>query len=93
MMKAKRYTEAQIVAKLREADKMKAEGKSVPEIVKALGVAQPTYYKWKNHYNGMDKDAIKELKALKKENERLKKLVVDKELDILMLKEIAEGNF
>ena len=41
----------------------------------------------------MDKDSIKELKALKKENERLKKLVVDKELDILMLKEIAEGNF
>lgn len=72
---------------------MKAEGKSVLEIVKALGIAQPTYYKWKNLYNGMDKEAIKELKALRRENERLKKLVVDKELDILMLKEIAEGNF
>lgn len=92
-MKAKRYTETQIVAKLREAEQMKAEGKSVPEIVKALGIAQPTYYKWKNQYNGMDKEAVKELKALKKENERLKRLVADKELDILMLKEIAEGNF
>lgn len=92
-MKAKRYTETQIVAKLREAEQMKAEGKSVPEIVKALGIAQPTYYKWKNQYNGMDREAVKELRALKKENERLKRLVADKELDILMLKEIAEGNF
>jgi transposase len=92
-MKAKRYSEVQIVNKLREAEKLRAEGKSIPEVVKILGVAQPTYYKWKNQYGSMDKDAIKELKALKKENERLKRLVADKELDILMLKEIAEGNF
>lgn len=92
-MKRKRYTETQIVNKLREAEKLKAEGKTVPEIVKTLGVSQVTYYKWKNQYGGMNKDAIKELKALKKENERLKRLVADKELDILMLKEVAEGNF
>lgn len=92
-MKAKRFTETQIVNKLREAEKLRAEGKSIPEVVKALGIAQPTYYKWKNQYGSMDKDSVKELKALKKENERLKRLVADKELDILMLKEVAEGNF
>ena len=72
---------------------MSAEGQSVPQIVKALGVSQVTYYKWKNQYGGMDKDSVKELKALKKENERLKRLVAEKELDILILKEVAEGNF
>ena len=92
-MKVKRYTEVQIVKKLREAEELKAEAKTVDEIVRTLGVSKVTYYKWKNQYGGMDKDALKELKALKKENERLKKLVVDKELDILMLKEVAEGNF
>ena len=92
-MKVKKYTETQIVNKLREAEKLKSEGKSIPEIIKELGISQPTYYKWKNQYGGMDKDAIKELKALKKENERLKRLVAEKELDILILKEVAEGNF
>ena len=92
-MKVKRYTEAQIVNKLREAEQLKAEGKTVAEIVRTLGISNVTYYKWKNQYGGIDKDALKELRALKKENERLKKLVVDKELDILMLKEVAEGNF
>lgn len=92
-MKVKRYTEAQIVKKLREAEELKAKGQTVDEIVRTIGISKVTYYKWKNAYGGMDKDALKELKALKKENERLKKLVVDKELDILMLKEIAEGNF
>lgn len=48
-MKVKRYTETQIVQKLREAEKLKAEGKSIPEVAKILGVAQPTYYKWKKH--------------------------------------------
>ena len=92
-MKKIRHSETQIVKKLQEADKLKAEGKSVPEITKALGISQPTYYKWKNEYSGMDRNALQELKALQKENEKLKRLVADKELDILMLKEIASGNF
>jgi putative transposase len=92
-MKRKNHTEAQIVKKLQEAEKLKAEGKSTPEIAKLLGVSQATFYKWKNAYSGIDKNALKELKALQKENEKLKHLVADKELDILMLKEIASGNF
>ena len=92
-MKAKKYSSEQIVNKLREAEKLSAEGKTVAQIVKILGVSQVTYYKWKNQFGGMDKDAVKELKALKKENERLKRLVAEKELDILILKEVAEGNF
>ena len=91
-MKGKSHSEAQIVKKLQEAEKLKSEGKSVPEIAKALGISQATYYKGKNAYGGMDKDSLKELKALQKENERLKRIVADKELDILMLKAIASGN-
>ena len=89
----KTYSESQIVAKLRQAEQLKAEGKTVAQILKELGISSVTYYRWKNQYQGMDKDAVKRLKELEKENEKLKRLVADKELDILMLKEISKGNF
>jgi len=91
-MKAKKYSEIQIMSKLREADKFKAEGKSIAEIVKTLEITIPTYYKWRNEYGGKEKEIEKELKTLKKENELLKRLVAEKELDILMLKESYDGN-
>lgn len=89
----KTYSESQIVAKLRQADQLKAEGKTVSQILKTLGVSSVTYYRWKNQYQGMDKDAVKRLRQLEKENEKLKRLVAEKELDIMMLKDVAQGNF
>lgn len=83
----------EIVGKLRQADVLIAEGKTVPDICREIGVSQQTYYRWRNKYGGMSPDMIKQLRALQKENTRLRKVVADQAVDIAILKEVAQGNF
>ena len=52
-----------------------------------------TYYRWRREYGGLKLSQAKRLKQLEKENARLKRIVADKELDLSILKEVAEGNF
>ena len=89
-MPRKRYTTEQIIRFLREAEVLIANGASVPEAVRQIGVSQNTFYKWRQKYGGMKIDEAKRLKALELENARLKRLVADKELDILILKEVMD---
>ena len=91
--RGKRHTPEQIVRKLREADKILAEGGTVAQVLQHLEVTEPTYYRWRNQYQGMSAQEAKRLKELESENARLKKLLAEAELDKAMLKEIAEGNF
>ena len=65
----------------------------MPEICRQLGVSQNTYYRWRKEYGGLEIDQAKKLKALEKENSRLKKLVAEQALDIEILKEASRGNF
>ncbi len=58
-----------------------------------MGVSQPTYNRWRNKYGMMNVAEVKRLRALEKENQRLKTIVADQALDIAMLKEVAEGNW
>ncbi len=88
----KRHSAEQIVAKLREADVQLGKGLRVPEVCKQLGVSEQTYYRWRTKYGGMDPQMAKQLKELEKENSRLKKLVADQALDMLILKEAARPN-
>ena len=92
-MKKKRHSPEQIVRKLREAEASMAAGSSIGQVCQALEISEPTYHRWKKKYGGLDEDEAKRLKALEEENARLKRLVADKELDILILKEAAKGNF
>ena len=92
-MAKKRYREEQIIPMLRRADVELGKGKKVPEVCKLLGITQQTYYRWRQKYGSMQPEMSKELKALQKENARLKKLVADISLDNAILKEVAEGNF
>ena len=92
-MKRRRHTPEQVVRKLRTADALLAEGKDVAEVARALEVSEQTYHRWRNQYGGMKADDAKRLKELERENGRLKRLLADAELDKLMLKELAEGNF
>ena len=89
----KRYTETQIVAKLRQADVLIGKGNSVPEVCREIEVSQQTYYRWRQKYGGMSPDMVKQLRAVQKENAQLRKLVADQALDISILKVAAEGNF
>ena len=91
-MGAKRYKPEEIISKLREAEVLLAEGVSVGEVVRRLGVTQVTYYRWRKEYGGMKVDQAKRLKDLEKENARLKRLLADAELDKAILKEAASGN-
>ncbi|MEM8643619.1 MAG: IS3 family transposase [Pseudomonadota bacterium] len=90
-MGAKRYKPEEIISKLREAEVLLAEGVSVGEVVRRLGVTQVTYYRWRKEYGGMKIDQAKRLKDLEKENARLKRLLADAELDKAILKEAAFG--
>jgi len=92
-MKRKQHTPEQIIRRLREAERLQGEGRTVPEVARALGVSEQTFYRWRNQYGGMKADDVKRLKELEKENRELKQIVADKELDIRAYKEIAKGNF
>jgi putative transposase len=88
----KRYSPEQIVGKLREADVQLGKGLKVPEVCKQLGISEQTYYRWRQKYGGMAPALAKQMKALEKENARLKRLVADQALDIQILKEAARPN-
>lgn len=81
----KRYTEAQIIAILKEAD---AEGAKIGEVIRRHGVTPKTYYRWKAKFSGMDVSDARRLKQLEEENQRLKKLVARQALDNQVLKEL-----
>jgi len=92
-VKRRKHTPEQIIRKLREAEQMLSEGKQIPEVAKALGVSEQTFHRWRNTYGGMKAQDVKRLKELERENGQLKRIVADKELENLALKEIARGNF
>ena len=92
-MKRKFHTPEQIVKKLRQADAIIASGGTVEQVCKQLGISDATYYNWRKQYGQMKLDQVKLLKALQKENARLKKLVADQALDNAILKEALSGNY
>ncbi len=92
-MPQKRYGVDQIIPILRRADVELGKGNKVPEVCRLLGISDKTYYRWRQKYGGMAPEMAKELKALQKENARLKRLVADQALDNAILKEAAKGNF
>jgi putative transposase len=92
-VKRRRHTPEQIVRKLREADRLLAEGTEVPEVAKALEISEATYHRWRAQYGGMKADDVKRLKELEAENARLKRIVADQVLEVAALKEVAKGNW
>lgn len=88
-MARRRHTPEQIVRKLNEADRMLNEGADVAAVARHLQVSEQTYHRWRHQYGGMKADDAKRLKELERENAQLKRLVADKELENLALREIA----
>lgn len=85
-MKKKRFTEAQIVAVLKEGE----AGMAVSELSRKYGVGQSTYFAWKAKYAGMSLAELKRLKQLEQENARLKQMYASLSLDHDLLKEVLE---
>jgi putative transposase len=88
-MKRIRFTEEQIIDALKQVD----GGVAVKELCRNLGISEQTYYTWRRKYGGMDKTQVMELKQLRDENKKLKRLVADQALDIQALKAINGKNW
>ena len=82
----------EIIGKLREAEVHLAQGETVGQVVRRLGVSEQSYYRWRREYGGMRVDQAKRLKELERENARLKRLVAEQALDNSILREVASGN-
>ena len=92
-MAGKRPTSEEIVAKLRQVEVLNSQGKTVAEAVRAIGVTEVTYYRWRKEYGGLKGDQVKRLKELEAENARLRRAVSDLTLDKMILAEAARENY
>jgi putative transposase len=92
-MPRKRHKPEEIVAKLRQVDVLTGQGQSVADAVRAIGVTEVTYYRWRQEYGGLKTGQVRRMKDLELENQRLRKAVADLTLDKLILAEAARGNF
>jgi putative transposase len=93
MARKKTHTPEEIVAKLRQAEVLIGQGKTVADAVRAIGVTEPTYYRWRTEFGGLKLDQVKRLKELERENARLRKAVSDLTLEKVILKEAASGKW
>jgi len=88
-LKARQYTEEQIIAVLKEGE----AGAKVSELSRKYGMSDATYYNWKAKYSGITVSDLKKLKTLEEENRRLKQIVGEQALDIRALKDLLSKNF
>src|SRR3954467_7682911 len=93
LMSRKRHKPEEIVAKLRQVEVLTAQGHTVAEAIRSIGVTEVTFYRWRQEYGGLKGDQVKRLKELEAENTRLRRAVSDLTLEKLILREAASGNF
>jgi putative transposase len=93
LMKGRRHRPEQVVRKLREADRLLAEGTDLQDVCRHLEISIQTYQRWRSQYKAMRPEDVVRLKQLENENARLKRLLAEKELDNDMLREVARGNW
>ena len=92
-MPRKRHKPEEIVAKLRQVDVWVSRGETVADAVRAIGITEVTYYRWRQEFGGLKSDQVKRLKNLEAENARLRRAVSDLTLDKMILAEAARGNY
>src|SRR3954469_20350785 len=88
-MGKKRHSAEEIVSKLRQVDVLTAQGRTVAEAIRQIGVTEVTDYRWRSEYGGLKSDRVKRHKELEMENARLRRAVSDLTLEKLILKEAA----
>ena len=90
---ARKHKPEEIIGKLREAEIVLAQGGTVGDACRRIGVTEQSYYRWRKEYGGLKMDQARRMKDLEKENARLRRAVSDLTLDKLILQEAAKGNF
>lgn len=92
-MARKRFSPEQIVAKLREAERLQGQGMTVAQVCRRIGVSGQTFFRWRVRYGALKDDEAQRLRQLELENSRLKRIVAEKELEIQILKELERGKW
>jgi putative transposase len=92
-MARKRHRPDEIVAKLRQADVLVSQGQAVADAIRAIGVSEVTYYRWRQEFGGLKADQVRRLRDLEAENARLRRAVAELTLDKQILAEAARGSF
>jgi len=92
-VKGRRHSPEQIVRKLREADRLLAEGADLDAVCRHLEVSVQTYQRWRSQFKAMRPEDVARLKQLEKESAWLKRMVAEQALDIDMRREVSRGNF
>ena len=92
-MPVKKHSVEQIIAKLREIEKLTGQGMPIPMAAKRVGVTDQTFYRWRIRYGALKEEEAKRLQLLEQENARLKRIVADQALDISMLKDLQRGKW
>ena len=90
---ARNHKPEEIIGKLREAEFVLAQGGTVPDACRRIGVTEQSHYRWCKEYGGLKMDQARRMKELERENARLKRLVADLSLDKAILTEATRGNF
>jgi transposase len=90
---SKKHSVEQIIAKLREMEKLTGQGMTIPQAAKKLGITDQTFYRWRTRYGSLKEDEAKRLQILEQENARLKRIIAEQALDISMLKDLNAGKF
>ena len=85
----KQFTEEQIIYALRQAE----AGTAVTEVCRKMGIAEPTFYRWKRKFAGVGVVELRRLRQLEEENRKLKSIVADLSLDKQMLQEVLRKKF
>ena len=88
---ARKHKPEEIIGKLREAEIVLAQGGTVLDACRRIGVTEQSYYRWRKEYGGLKMDQARRMKDLEKENARLRRAVSDLTLDKLILQEAARG--
>jgi len=89
----KKHSVEQIIAKLREVEKLNAQGLAIPVAAKRVGITDQTFYRWRMRYGALKEEEARRLQLLEQENARLKRIVADQALDISMLKDLQKGKW
>ena len=92
-MPKKRFSSEEIIHKLREAEKLSSQGRTIVEICRQLGIVEQTFFRWRKEYGGLKVDQAKRLKELEQENAHLRRALSDAVIDNQILREVSKGNF
>jgi putative transposase len=93
VMRRKKHTAEEIVAKLHQVDVLVSQGRKASEAIRSIEMTEVTYCRWRSEYGGLKGDQVRRLKSLETENQRLRRAISDLTLKTLILKEAAPGNF